>query len=179
MSQFQALTERVKDGDVPAFQEIFNLLSDKLFAYALSHSSSRDDALDIVQDTFIDLWKAFPRFEYKNEESFYGFVFIILKRHLAKYYKNKNKIIEVPFDESYITETFEMDIEDYRNLHRFISNLPNRYQEVLRLRYWSDLPFKTIAEFLDTNEQTAKVWHHRALLQLQQLLGNNIYERQA
>lgn len=178
MSEFQTLTERAQDGDVLAFKEIFELLSNKLFAYALSHTKSRDDALDIVQETFIELWGALPRFSYKSDESFYGFVFIILKRRLARYYDKNSKVKQVPFDEEYVTESYEMEVEDYRHMHKFVKRLPFRYQEVLRLRYWADLPFKAIAEALDTNEQTAKVWHHRALQQLQELLGNTIYERQ-
>ena len=65
------------------------MLSDRLFSYALAHTRNRDDALDLVQDTFIDLWGGLKKFKYKNDESFYGFVFLVLKRKLYRHYKKQ------------------------------------------------------------------------------------------
>ena len=76
----ETLIASAKKGDKEAFQGIFDMLSDRLFTYALAHTRNRDDALDLVQDTFIDLWNALHKFQYKNDESFFGFVFLILKR---------------------------------------------------------------------------------------------------
>lgn len=155
------LVENSRKGDEEAFHVIFNTLSNRLFTYALSHTRSRDEALDLVQETFIDLWNALSKFDYKNEESFYGFVFLILKRKLYKYYKKSTQSVE--FDEKYITENYELDVEDYRYLEKKMSSLPTRYQELLKLRYWSSLSFKEISILMDVKEGTAKVWHHRAL----------------
>ena len=76
----QDLIDDSRKGDQKAFRVLFDTLSNRLFTYALSHTRSRDEALDLVQETFIDLWSALPKFNYKNDESFYGFVFLILKR---------------------------------------------------------------------------------------------------
>jgi len=57
-TELQKLIEKTKNRDERAFQAIFELLSNRLFKYALSRSKSRDDALDIVQETFVELWKA-------------------------------------------------------------------------------------------------------------------------
>ena len=54
-SEFRSLVIGAKEREVTAFETIYQLLSDRLFAYALSHTSSRDDALDTVQETFIEL----------------------------------------------------------------------------------------------------------------------------
>lgn len=176
MTDFGPLVAKAKDGDREAFHEIFELLSDKLFAYALSHTKSREDALDITQETFIDIWAALPRFTYKGRNSFYAFIFTIIKRKLARYYKTKKTRNEVPFDESQINESYEMKINDFLGISRLITALPGKYQEVLRLRYWSALPFSMIAVYLDVTEGTAKVWHHRALKKMQSLLDKEGYE---
>lgn len=175
-TDFGPLIAKAKNGDREAFREVFELLSDKLFAYALSHTKSRDDALDITQDTFIDIWTALPRFTYKDRSSFYAFIFVIMKRKLARHYKVKNTRNEVPFDENSMDESYEMKIEDFLGVSRLINSLPSKYQEVLRLRYWSSLPFNMIALYLDITETTAKVWHHRALKKLQNVLDKQGYE---
>lgn len=166
----EELLEDSKKGDQKAFRAVFDTLSNRLFTYALTHTKSRDEALDIVQETFIDLWSALPKFKYKNEESFYGFVFLILKRKLYKHYKKNIKSVE--FDEKYVEENYEIDVEDYRYLEKNISSLPKKYQELLKLRYWSALSFKEISILMDVKEGTAKVWHHRAIRTLRNGISN-------
>lgn len=153
--------EKAQNGDTDAFQGIFEMLSDQLFSYALSHTKSRDDALDIVQETFIELWSALSKFRYNSRQEFYGFVYIILKRRLYRQYKKVKPSVEL--EERHIADNYEIEVEDYRYLERGMSKLPANYQELLRLRYWSYLSFAEIAACLRIKEGTAKVWHHRAL----------------
>jgi len=165
MRQLQSLIEDVQNGNEDAFGEIFKWLSGRLFAYVLSHTAHREDALDIVQEVFIDIWKGLGTFQYKSDEQFYGFVFTITKRKLYKRYKNKH--IVVSLEEDMVHESYEMKTEDYRHLLVHVNDLPTKYQDVLKLRYWSDMPFGEIAAMLGVKETTAKVWHHRALKKLQ------------
>lgn len=156
--------KQAKEGDAQAFKIVFDGLSDRLFAYAVSHTKNRDDALDIVQETFIDLWNALSKLEYQSDEAFYGFVFIILKRKLYKHYKLCGKTISI---EEINIPTDEITLaEDYRHLHKHINTLTPRYQKLLKLRYWAGLPFKEIANVFNIKETTAKVWHHRAIRKL-------------
>lgn len=157
--------EEAQQGNAEAFRAIFELISDNLFSYALSHTGSREDALDIVQETFIELWSSLAKFFYKSPQAFYGFVYIILKRRLYRYYKKARPSVEL--EERHMTECYEMDTEDYRYLYKFITKLREPYQELLRLRYWSALSFREIAAFMNIKEVTAKVWHHRAVKELQ------------
>jgi len=154
-----------QQGNAKAFRAIFEMLSDNLFSYALSHTKTREEALDVVQDTFIELWGSLSKFSYKSPQAFYGFVYIILKRRLYRYYKKARPTVEL--EESHLTESYEMNVEDYRYLHKFITKLREPYQELLRLRYWSSLSFREIAAFMNIKEVTAKVWHHRAIKELQ------------
>jgi RNA polymerase sigma-70 factor, ECF subfamily len=156
---------QAKNGDTEAFRSIFELMSDQLFSYALSHTKSREDALDVVQETFIELWNAISGFSYQSREAFYGFVYIVLKRRIYRNYKKAGNTVAL--EDQYLEESYEMDVEDYRHLYKFISNLPENYQELLRLRYWSSLPFRDIAACLNIKETTAKVWHYRAVKELQ------------
>lgn len=158
--------KKAQAGDVAAFKAIFDELSSRLFAYALSRTKSRDDALDIVQDSFIDLWRTLPAFEYKHDEAFYGFVFIILKRKIYRFRQTRRDTVSIDDVEIRDEPDFK---EDWRYLKKNIDILSPQYQTLLHLRYWKELPFKEIAQTLNIKEGTAKVWHHRAL---QKLKGN-------
>lgn len=159
-----------RTGDQDAFRQIFDHCHDKLFRYLLARTPSRDDALDLTQDTFVDLWQALPRFRYASDRQFFAFVFTIAKRKLAKYYAAAPRTVE--FDEAHIAGSFSLDIEDYRQLTRSIASLSINYQEMLHLRYWGGLSWKETAATLGITEVAAKVWHHRALRKLQRTYHN-------
>jgi RNA polymerase sigma factor (sigma-70 family) len=163
-----ALVSAAQLDDKEAFRGIFDHLSDRLFAYVVTRVPERDDALDIVQDTFIELWKALFNFQYKSNEQFYGFVFVIMKRRLYRYYKTRHKT--VPLDDNLFTENFEMKTDDFRFLLKNMSVLSPHHQEILRLRYWVGMTFGEIAATLHMREVTAKVYHHRAIKKLRLLL---------
>jgi len=165
---------KAKIGDTAAYKHIFDLLHDRIFAYALSHTRNREEAKDLLQETFIDFWKALPRFSYESDEALLGFMFRILKRKIARYYDEKKKLLVVD-DEALVdlAGSEDQEHEDYRFLERHIARLSHVYQEVLRLRYWSALSYREIAVILDTKEATAKVWHHRAVEELRKLTSQN------
>ena len=164
----ETLVQKAKTGDVQAFREIFESFSSKLFLYLLSRTSAREDALDLAQEIFIDLWKELGTFEFRSDEAFSGFVFSIAKRKLYHYYQSKRETI--PLDENLPGASYEMETNDYRYLTKHINMLAEKYQELLKLRYWSGLTFAEIASVLNIREGRAKVWHHRAIKKLQTLM---------
>jgi RNA polymerase sigma-70 factor, ECF subfamily len=158
------------DGDASSFQQLYEQLSDRLFKFVLSRCSSREDALDITQDIFIDIWKALPKFKYSTDAEFYSFIFTIARRKLSKYYRFKKQVVE--FDEKYIKENYEFQPEDAWLFEKVIPQLKEKYRQVLQLRYWSDFSFAQIADSLDQKESTVKVQHHRAIKQLSEIMKN-------
>lgn len=161
-----------QEGNAQAFRELFDALSDKFFGYTVSHTNDRDAALDIVQETFIDLWKALPRFHFRGDEQFYGFAFLVLRRKVAHFHRRRKTVS--------LEDTGEVAVdpapaEDYRHLKRTVEELPPSYAEVIRLRYWSSLSYAEIASSLSISENTAKVRHHRAVRLLENILNRAQY----
>ena len=155
----------VKGGDEQAFRRLFDYLHGRVFGYCMSRAQSREEALDLTQDIFIDLWQAMPRFRYKSDGEFYSFVFLIARRKLAKHWRKKRPVVE--WDERYVQTNYTLDFETYGPLLRWVQQLKPKYQEVIKLRYWSQLSFGEISAILKIKEGTAKVWHLRAVKRLQ------------
>ena len=154
-------------GNRDAFRAVFDRSFDAVYRYLLARLSARDDALDLAQDTFLDVWQGGPRVHYRSDRQFYGYIFIIAKRKLARHYATASSTL--PLDEARIENASTPEIEDYRYLMNLIAHLKSKYQELIRLRYWGGLSFKEIAAALGITETTAKVWHHRALRTLQKI----------
>jgi RNA polymerase sigma-70 factor (ECF subfamily) len=158
------LVAEAKRGENESFREIFEQMHARVFNYTLSHVWKRDDALDLTQEVFIDLWKGLKNFKYGSDEEFYGFVFLIVKRKIYRFHKKKHETVSL--DEQEIDPGFEEEHEDHAFLIRQIETLATKYQDILRLRYWGGMKLAEAAVVLGINEATAKVWHYRALAQL-------------
>ncbi len=161
-----------RSGNEEAFRWLFDHLSDAVFRYIASRISSREEALDVTQEVFLDLWRALAKFQYRSEREFYSFVFTIARKKIAKWHRKQKK--EVPLEESYVEENYEISYKDYRELWQWIAKLKPKYQELLRLRYVSDLSFAEVAAALGIREGTAKVWHHRAIKKLQEIAQQSL-----
>lgn len=162
---------RATTGDRDAFRHVFDLGSDKVFRYLMSQLQNREDAHDLLQETFIDLWKGLRNFRYRSDDEFWGFLFLIARRKVYAYRKIPNKTVLVDSDEFDALIPQELhdhpEYEDYRFLHRTLATLGAKSKEVLTLRYWSDLSFAEIARVAGITEGAAKVRHHRALRELE------------
>ena len=94
-TELQTLIEGARNGSTEAFREIFNQFSNKLYAYSLARTVSKEDALDVVQDTFVDLWGTLDKFQYRSDEAFGGFVYKILKRKIARHHRSRRNDISL------------------------------------------------------------------------------------
>ena len=169
-----------KEGNQDAFRGIFDRLHGRLLAYARGHVTDKESAQDLVQDTMVGIWDALPSFEYRGDESFLAFVFMILKRAIMKTYGKEERkplsleaILEESGDRLMPKETPEY--EDHRTLLRVLGELSEGTRNVLTLRYWSGLSFQEIAQTLEINESAAKVRHHRAMNELRESLAQYGY----
>jgi RNA polymerase sigma-70 factor (ECF subfamily) len=62
-SRDDALIQRVRDGDGGAFQELVALHQGRLFSVAFGMLRDRDDAMDVVQDVFLKVYRKLGDFE--------------------------------------------------------------------------------------------------------------------
>jgi len=170
-----SLVKQATDGNHEAFRHIFDRLHGRLFSYARGHVSDRELAQDVVQDTMVGIWEALPNFEYRSDEAFYAFAFMVLKRAIMKTYGKSSKapasldaLLEEIGDRVLPKEMPEY--EDYRTLTKVLDTLSEGSRDVIMLRYWSELSFSEVAETLGINESAAKVRHHRAMIELRETL---------
>lgn len=168
------LIERAKEGDREAFRVLFDRLHGKLYSFAVSHVGDREASADLVQDTLVALWEELPKFSYRSDEAFFAFVYIILRRKVARHHGSKKKLSE-SLDErleflgdAAFGEEGQMtpQYEDHRYLFKAMDRLSTSAREILALRYWSELSFAEVAATLGITETAAKVRHHRAMKEL-------------
>src|SRR4030042_4465471 len=67
------LISRCQEGDQEALREIFNQYRERVYRIAYGVVRHREDALDIVQEVFVKLFRSFGNF--KGKSSFYTYLY--------------------------------------------------------------------------------------------------------
>lgn len=149
--------------------------------YAFMYRLCRDESLseELTQETFFQAFKSFSK--YRGESELFTWLASIAKYTFFSYIR-KNKQAGESVDIELLADNLldtENDPEETIQQHetvdairRAISNMPEKYRDVVVLRLYAELPFAQVAEVLHISENSAKVIFHRAKKLLSEELKN-------
>ncbi|CAH0122662.1 RNA polymerase sigma factor FliA [Paenibacillus sp. CECT 9249] len=163
-----------RKGDQRAFAEIVDLFKDKIFHLAYRMLNNRHEAEDVVQDTFLRVFKNLDR--YDEHQKFSTWIYRIgtnlcidrLRKRKPTYSldaeMNDQEGIDgysmIPSDD--VTPESELIVSETQQLIRdAIDTLPAKYKSVMILRYLQDLSLQEISDVLDMPVTTIKTRVHR------------------
>ncbi len=155
----QALT-----GSERAWFALIKRYEKRLYNYALRMTSSPDDAMDILQDVLLSVYRNLA--SYRGEGVFAAWIFRIASFRCADYYRRKarqfastDKVDVV--DESGTAATTDID----RNFEiiNMMKTLPADQKHVIELRFFQHFTFDEIAGQLGISSNTAKSRVYAAL----------------
>jgi RNA polymerase sigma-70 factor (ECF subfamily) len=172
------LMARVKEGDKNAFQDITRRYQQKIFVLAYSFFRDREDALDIVQETFLRLYEKAGLF--REGEDFKAWLFQIARNLcIDSYRRNRNRRNDRTADlrlEDLPSEAGDpADGErraDLRALFRSVlDKLAEKQRAVFVMKHYNDMPYLEIARTLGIALGTVKSLHFKAVRNLRKHLG--------
>lgn len=142
-----------------------------MYNTALRISGNGDDAKDILQESFVDM---FMKLESFRMESSFGAWFkrIVVNKslnHIRKkrpVFQDAADIADVPMDEDEAAP-FEYDIKDVRSAAK---ELPEGYRLVFNLYMFEDFSHREIASEMGISEATSKSQLSRAKKKLRELV---------
>lgn len=91
------LVEAAKSGDRRAFQLLFERYERKVYAVAHGFLRNPEDALDVVQDAFIKVYRYLPNFE--GQSSFYTWLYRITANLCIDHLRRNTRKKDVEFDD--------------------------------------------------------------------------------
>lgn len=153
------------------------MYSSKLFALCLKYSSNKQDAEDILQDSFIIIFDKIHQF--RKDGSFEGWLKRITINTALQKYREKSPLQLIKskrvFQEKKEETTFPYDIPrvDLDMLLILIQQLPDRYRLVFNLYVLDNYSHKEIAEMLSISEGTSKSNLSRARTILKEKIMNH------
>ena len=150
-----------------------------LTKYAVSILGDLEQARDVVQDTFLKLYKQDPEKVRKKVKSW---LFTVCRNHCYDLIKRNRRTSNLGEDEiSYIASNddnpFQVisflegreEIDEKINiLYSLIEELPSRQREVMRLKFQANLSYKEIAETIGISSSNVGFVMHSALKKLRE-----------
>ena len=166
----------LKKGSVRAFEALYQMYATRLYAFCLTYTKQRDDAKDIVQETFYHLWQV--RESIRSDATLKPLLFTMVRNRTLNHLSST---LNAPVFEDYVAygEQLAADAptdrrieyaEFVREVDALIDALPPAQRSIFKLSRRDGLSNREIALRLSLSEQTVKNQLSSALKQLRQRL---------
>ena len=173
------LVRRIQQGEGEAFSELVRLYQKKVFALAFGFFRDREDALEIVQETFMRVFEKIGR--YRPDHSLQSWIYRVARNLCVDYYRKtaKKRKLEDGFDsvserQLGCADTAVADWESRRvtaAIDLSVARLSWRQIEVFSLKYHQGMKLRQVAETMGISIGTVKALHHRAIARMRRELA--------
>lgn len=176
-SMIQDLVERAKT-DESAFADLYHHFFPKIFGYVFKRVGHRQTCEDLVSEIFLKTFSKLELYEWRGI-GFESWLYKIASNQIIDHYrrpgsKAKVEIEQVahllPADEDIFLQTALQ--EDQAKIRETLSALPSNYEQVLTLKFLSELTNPEIAKIMDITENNVGVLVYRALKKFKELYKN-------
>lgn len=162
-----------------AFAELYERHADRIYRYLLFRVGNRDDAQDLVSQTFLAALEQLPR--YRGQGVFAAWLMGIARNKATDFFRQRrpetelDETMDLPDNHESTDETVErqMAIETVARKLKVLA--PDR-AEALSLRLFAGLEVPEIAQIMGRNENAVRVLVFRGLRDLQAQLGAGAIE---
>lgn len=177
--QEKILLYRARKGDQSAFARLCDYYREKIYQYVYFRIPDQEKTEDLLSEIFT---KVLDYLIKGNEiKNFRAFLYQTARNIIVDFYREKNKH-EISLDEISELEikeekdpAKEFDLKlDLVKIEKALRRIPDRYREVIVLRYINELPFKEIAKITGENPTSLRQLVHRGLKLVKKYLQTDV-----
>jgi RNA polymerase sigma-70 factor (ECF subfamily) len=174
------LINRIKQGDHQAFSRLIVMYQKSVFRLAMGFFHDRDDAQEIVQETFLRIHEKIGSFDEKTR--FRNWMYRIALNLCVDYYRKfKKKPAKIKQDYQIILDQntgHNQEPEECFDILRFkerlqksLYRLPKRQKSIFVLKHYGQYRYREIADILNISIGCVKSLHHRSINKLKKELS--------
>ena len=161
-----------------AFRVLITLYKERLYWHIRNIVKSHDDTDDVLQNTFIKIYKNIHNF--KGDSKLFSWMYRIATNESITFINKNAKRLQTTNEEvqqlaiNNLTSDvyFEGDTIQIK-LQKAIATLPEKQQLVFNMKYFEDIKYKEMAEILETSEGAWKASYHIAVKKIETYLTQN------
>ena len=158
-----------------AFEVLVNTYKERLYWHIRRIVLNHDDADDVLQNTFIKVYKNIDGF--KGDSKLYSWMYRIATNEALTFLKKKSKELGISDSElqDKLVGNLQADVyfegdEIQMKLQKAISVLPEKQKLVFNMKYFEELKYEEISEILNTSVGGLKASYHLAVKKLESFL---------
>jgi len=172
------LIEKIKEGDREAFMTVTSLYQKKVFLLAFSFFHNREDAMDVVQETFLRLYQKVNMFQ--KGKSFQNWLLQIAKNICIDYYR-KNYQKKREFETGKSIEEMNLPLQNKENpldsvdlktiFSRCLKKITEKQRMIFVMKHYNQLKYREISQILNISLGTVKSLHFKAVQNLRAVMA--------
>ena len=176
------LVRDAQAGDADALGQLIERYQDRLYHCMIQVIGSPHEALDVLQDTFIQMLGKIDTL--KDPQHFFTWLYRIAFNRAMTKHRNKRPTVSIDHENS----NFAQEVEDnqpaadeqlqsdelQRQILAAVARLDEPFRQVIILREMEDLDYETIAEILEVSVGTVRSRLHRARSQLRDAIRRDV-----
>lgn len=174
--QDSELIAQAKRGDQAAYGTLYERYVDPIFRYVRSRVGDDHTAEDITEAVFLRSFESLGSYREKGLR-YSSFLYQVARNLLVDHYRNSEDLLSLESAEHAALESRSTDEEiilreQAARLRHAMEQLPDEYQEIIRLRVLMELPTAEAATWMERSEGATRVLLHRALKALKREVEN-------
>ncbi|MBN4047177.1 sigma-70 family RNA polymerase sigma factor [bacterium AH-315-P13] len=158
-----------------AFRELITLYKERLYWHIRKIVISHDDSDDVLQNTFIKIYKNINNF--KGDSKLYSWMYRIATNEAITHLNKNAKRLQITNEavQEYAINNLKADVyfegdEIQLKLQKAIATLPKKQQLVFNMKYFDNIKYKDMSEVLETSEGALKASYHFAVKKIEEYI---------
>ncbi len=164
---------QLQDGDKSALYELYNRYSAALYGVILRMCKKESLAQEILQDTFLKVWKQIHTYDPKKGR-FYTWTYRIARNTTLNALRKEKDLIQKEDLSVYTDMEVEEDDRDYSQINGMLRKLEPHHQLAIDLVYFKGMTHREAHEEMGVPLGTFKSYIQQALRQLRTSYGKEI-----
>ena len=155
-----------------AFRVLMTLYKERLYWHIRKIVKSHDDADDVLQNTFIKVYRSIEKFN--SESKIYSWMYRIATNESITFINKraKEKNIDITEHHQNLASTLQEDAlfsgtEIQLILQKAIASLPQKQQLVFNMKYFDEIKYSDMSEILETSVGALKASYFHAVKKIE------------
>ncbi len=160
-----------------AFRVLITTYKERLYWHIRKIVISHDDADDVLQNTFIKVFRSIDKF--KQESKLYSWMYRIATNEAITFLKKRAKESNIDITDLRSDMVSTLDADEWYNgddiqriLQKAIATLPQKQQLVFNMKYFDEITYDHMSEILETSTGALKASYFHAVRKIEDFIKN-------
>lgn len=161
-----------------AFQKLLREYQRPLYSHIRNIVLNHDDADDVLQNTFIKIFKYLK--DFKGDSKLFSWMYRIATNEAITFINQKAKRNGTTSEalQTKLVDNLKADVyfdgnEIQLKLQKAIASLPEKQQLVFKMKYYEEIKYEDMSEILGTSVGALKASYHHAVKKIEEFVKNN------